>query len=1041
MPIKKITEPLSISDTLLLEINTPDANGCYLSNPYQVKNVTIYFIEKDFLNGNLNVYEDIVYDSNKIKKAENAEKIACASPTEENLELSKKLRAEANATGVSSVYYYKEAVPVKILGNPDYPAWLSTDVDNAFIENIPLDEDGNTQYGRFKFEWNLSRERDGDYFVCWTWMPNIAGDTLSASKSFYIRGDTAVTTSIPSHRTKTDKHYKLLTKYLPEMFKLSLSSGDLTSDVLDKINLSVGDAFDGIEDQMNQIIDLLDANVLQEDLLPLLSNLFGIKLRYDDPTMWRRQTRTAIPLLKEKGTYQSLVKGLDQAGIKLNNYTRLWQTFSPYTFQESFIATGSELDVELFTRFNLPVNSDNYELYIRYTNTDIYDQLTPVEDYVNFYQTPNVEYRMEWIGETASIPITLQNGDIVRILYQYAPTVDQDSENYIRNLPLADTRDETIQEFPPKNWNIRLVSEDDPLFPLLQNHPYVPPLIFGKIRTEFPFSENIYNMDEYNGSKRDTTNPCDINKDFSDLCNNCASSKFNIDLEIENLSDDRIHEAKDIIKDYVPFHAILHNLNLSSSFEDFVESPIEEVEMLINMRLSENIISGNGPMLFNRTMVDGLTSGAITRNMLAEKSDAIDAGTAIGYNNNIVLYSPVVNFNKLGINLSNNELEILSPSIYAGVYSISSPEYSYADIIGSIPEPLNSNSFTFILSNILYDNNISIYQDNIYGFYDSNIVYSDYNIKGDWDVNNDPSYSGGAWKLDIDGYGVYTIQDILPDGTLLINNGSPDLGNVNISGLDYSLLDDLDNIQVSSNGNLTVTTRGRVEVNDINLEIVQSIFKKGDFLVDYSSYPYDEWEIVEFSENPAHFYVLNYSDGDAVGIPRQVRRKLVKNSVGYLKYEGIKLQTATNYETFLPIINGVNPPVTGDNWLEDNILKENYLIYISYIHSSETISNYYSIMDIDGTTITLGGPMADWQTISAGGTNVSFTIYRYDKNTITIAGHEFSIIDRRGNDTINLIEENIVPISMLSMMQPNDVVSDVVYQKEHITINIDWRKV
>ena len=55
-------------------------------------------------------------------------------------------------------------------------------------------------------------------------------------------------------------------------------------------------------------------------------------------------------------------------------------------------------------------------------------------------------------------------------------------------------------------------------------------------------------MEEYNGSIRTSLNPCDIDKDFIDPCFSSLSSKYNIDLEIEALSDDRIIEAADVLK-------------------------------------------------------------------------------------------------------------------------------------------------------------------------------------------------------------------------------------------------------------------------------------------------------------------------------------------------------------------------------------------------------------------------------------------------------------------------------------------------------------
>ena len=71
----------------------------------------------------------------------------------------------------------------------------------------------------------------------------------------------------------------------------------------------------------NQIIDLFDANVVNEKLLPFLSNLFSLKLKSNDPYLWRRQIKRAMPIFKKKGTISGLIESLDQSGIKFINYT------------------------------------------------------------------------------------------------------------------------------------------------------------------------------------------------------------------------------------------------------------------------------------------------------------------------------------------------------------------------------------------------------------------------------------------------------------------------------------------------------------------------------------------------------------------------------------------------------------------------------------------------------------------------------------------------------------------------------------------------
>ena len=85
-------------------------------------------------------------------------------------------------------------------------------------------------------------------------------------------------------------------------------------------------------------------------------------------------------------------------------------------------------------------------------------------------------------------------------------------------------------------------------------------------------------MDTYNGSLYNSNNPCHIDKDFVDTCNSGRSSKFNVYLEFDKVTDDKIKEAKEIIIDYSPFHAILHNIIISSKTFDYVLPPVESIK-------------------------------------------------------------------------------------------------------------------------------------------------------------------------------------------------------------------------------------------------------------------------------------------------------------------------------------------------------------------------------------------------------------------------------------------------------------------------------
>ena len=453
--IKTIDQRPTVSDEVLIRITTTDTDGNPV-NPYKVSKVTIYFIERDFT----------------ISRAETV---------------------DLNINGEIVTTYFKDAVPVKVFGDPINPAWLSSDTSLALITKIDTDEDGNPLIGNFDVQWNPDLAREGDYVICWSWASFPAADEQSASLTFILYSDTQASTSIPTHATVPNKYKVLLDRYLPDFIKdTQLGRDDLTYDVLSRFNDSVAQSFTTVEDLANQILDLQDANVLSEGLLPYLSNFFRHRLWSSDTQLWRRQIKRAIPLYKKKGTLSGLTEALDSAGIKLQRLVKLWQVVSKSTWQEAFKVSSGQTEFVLAKSALLSIDS-NYILSLRPEGDTSYVGL-PIS-YVSFSVFGDTT-KMTWVG-----PFTLNPNDIIRIIYKIANPVSQAIEDFIRSLPLADTRDETTFIYPLKNWNVRLIEEDDPMFSIIipARHPYRLPVIWGKVRTEFAYSEKVYNQDEYDG--------------------------------------------------------------------------------------------------------------------------------------------------------------------------------------------------------------------------------------------------------------------------------------------------------------------------------------------------------------------------------------------------------------------------------------------------------------------------------------------------------------------------------------------------------------
>jgi hypothetical protein len=1033
------------------ELSTEDSSQC-LIDPYKLDSVKIYFVERDFNDTTISEYVD-TYESKQDKiKLENAYKTACDDPSEANIINLKKIKNQLDGSKISNTFYFKDAIIAYSLGTQDYPAWLSSDIENSILKHIIEDIDGNTVKGIFEFNWDASSNREGDYFICWTWTVTAAGDQFSSHIRFTLFGDNSIVTSMPGHETAANKYETLLERYTPETYKTRLTDNDLTPDVLNKLNLAVASGFTFLEDLTNQIVDLYNPRVLQEKLLPYLGNFLDVNLKSTDSVLWRRQIINAVPLYKQKGTKTGLQRALDTIGVRLVSLTRLWQVVSENTWQEGFNYNGTTTTFELKKKIS-SYDLVNFEIYIRPVNEADYVQLSL--DYVIFDTVDEIS-TVTWIGETLSDqPIALSEGDILKVIYKYKDIdnlTEQNLENYIRQLPLQDLRDERIVVYPPKNWNVRLIEESDPLFDLIvpNRFPFHDKIVFGKIRTEFPYSENLYNMEEYNGSIRNSLNPCDIDKGFIDECSSCISTKFNISVEITNLNNDRIAEAELCVREFAPFHAPIHNMTIIGGFNEFVEDPSEYVYSYLKYELEETHLAGEGQKYFHRAMINGLNKRKITRSELASFTEVVSATSGTAYNDSIVLHCDNVHFNEIGLETDGSAiLEIISPFESAGTYVISDVEHNAIKI--TVTEPidtscnsimsssgeLSSCAITFrLINNVLNNSSLcDIEQKNKNLFYDNSKNFSDSNIATQKDV--DLGTATVAWTVTIDDYSdTYNILNILPSGELLIDDPMHTLPQSNDSNLTYLIKDELDNtVFEGSIGKLTVNLEAEVTVLNSGLIPITNIASKGRYQKISTSY-YEILGPVDGTDDK--FLIKGYSDGDVAGQDLLIYNILADNELGYLSYRGLKLEANSDYETSLLISNGENELYQPS--VDNNRFKENFIIEID--------GNNYFIKEINGnspsgkTTFTLGGPSVYWKTYLNGGSIVEFTIRRFTKTeNITIMGQQFKFpeqtfkkLDRSGNDVVNSSTETQIPFIANSL----DGIVTKVEQQESISFEVQY---
>lgn len=1072
MSEKTIYDNPTISEKIAFEFETPDSFGSTSTNPYEISKIVIFFVSRDYASGNFQRYES-------------------EETSQKNL----------------NEFYFREAEPVHVVGDENYPAWLSTDLENAFLENI--------DDCKFKYVWEPKGAREGDYFVCWTWKPLPAGDTLSNHTKFYLLGDTQQTTVLPTHQTKPKKYETLLEKYLPEMFKDRLSDSDISTDVLNRTNKSIASGFTVLEDLANQIVDLQDANATHEFLLPYLSNYFGLKLRSDDPARWRGQIKRAVPLYKKKGTKEGLTEALEHIGARLNNITRLWQVISSKTYQEAFFSDGANNIFSLEKIALLPIDAENFELWLRERDSIEWTQIS--ESYVSFYTTDAVTY-MEWVGENDPTPKQLKEGDEIRVLYKYFEVKnqnEQDLEDYIRSLPLMDIRDEksylsaktkkgsdlitglpinselrigqkiylaefgglvevieiinystvrvsltaastnnnanvTIKQFeyPPKNWNVRVIREDDPMFNVVipERNPFFDPLVFGKVRTEFPYSENIYHMEEYNGSIRDSKDPCDIDKSFVDPCYACISSSYDIDVEVESLSDDKVEETKSVIVENTPFHAVMHTCNFIGGINEFIAPPEESLEMLTTYSGADFVVAGHAQSYFYRIMLDFPTDG-VKRSDLADTS-SIFTGLGTCFNDSILLFCPDVPLSSSGVAPNGDSfIEIKSPSSLAGEYAVEIAGGNTLKILDTtgiepiqqIDSPfdggvLNTSAFVFDLNypvDPINNSLCNIEQDNVYRLSDEGYDFSVGVVQGQIKTLKDVQNGSApyAWEVGLV-YGNFPIKDIV-NGEIIIEYDSL-LPSSNSVDETWSLIDNGNNVETSVNGKLKVEKRGKVTSLDTSFHPIKNILFGNDYYQKVGSIEYRVSSMVE-GEND-QYYLVGYDQGDMNGVSINIRKKIVKEKIGYLSYKGIRLQSAAT-ESFLGIQNGAS--YGGGDLLDNNSFKENFIVTINGLS--------YWIHEINDDTMVLSGTP---QYFGTGGESVSFEVLKYNKKEITIIGqktylpdHTFPTIDRDGRAVItsDVVEGLTNTVTGLSDSSEGSRVEDFVNQQEEVSFKIEYQ--
>lgn len=290
---------------------------------------------------------------------------------------------------------------------------------------------------------------------------------------------------------------------------------------------------------------------------------------------------------------------------------------------------------------------------------------------------------------------TPQSNDVLKIRYQYnyyPYEINSSSQDYLTNfdnyelckddyilsLPLADSRSpydslySNSRLIPPVNYNIRLLpdstcfvtptNEIDEFSCLSEyevcdlcstRNPLEKPIVFGHIRTKFPWSENVYNMDEYDGSTRPSYEPCDIDEDFLDKCSCCWSSQFSISVEANKLSNKSLESIREAINEFKPFHSQLKTFSYTGSFTDYCNIDDLDYNFELKQKYEDTfLVSTFNPYqgnTNNRSSYYNFAEGTFST-----ESDDLKAG--------VVLRDSEGNFNQFGVGKRNDS--IILPTLY-----------------------------------------------------------------------------------------------------------------------------------------------------------------------------------------------------------------------------------------------------------------------------------------------------------------------------------------------------------------------------------------
>jgi hypothetical protein len=198
---------------------------------------------------------------------------------------------------------------------------------------------------------------------------------------------------------------------------------------------------------------------------------------------------------------------------------------------------------------------------------------------------------------------------------------------YIMSLPLADTRTidklatytlwrsqiaagqtPTVVPSPRVDHMTRLIDTRDANLAVIcsDRNPFPGTVNFGMVRSMVPYGQTVFNEEEYDGSTRPSTDPCDIDESFIEPCSCAPASHIGYIVTVPMDAKVSVSEINAVIADMLPAHAVMRFANYRLGNKDDMTTA-EALFMKHGRHIAEAMLSFD-PRLASDGSVSGYPS-------------------------------------------------------------------------------------------------------------------------------------------------------------------------------------------------------------------------------------------------------------------------------------------------------------------------------------------------------------------------------------------------------------------------------------------------